>query len=102
MMETHRDLVDAREQVSALEAQLRAVTRSAREMVHLLSNDLTLAVGYVELLQVHPSLPEELRELVQGAADGLETAAHNVERLHRDLRTASETTPGTARGEPAL
>jgi hypothetical protein len=101
MTETHGDLVDAREQVSALEAQLRAVTRSAREMVHLLSNELTLAGGDVELLQVHPTLPEELRELVQGAADGLETAAQNVERLHRDLRTASETTPGALRGEPA-
>lgn len=101
MTDVYGDSIETREQVDALAAQLRAVMRSAREVVHLLSNDLTLAVGYVELLQVHPSLPEELRELVQGAADGLETATHNVERLHRDLRTASETTPRLVRGEPA-
>jgi hypothetical protein len=101
MTDVYGDSSDTREQVDALEAQLRAVTRSAREMMHLLSNDLALAVGYVELLQVHPSLPEELRELVKGAADGLETATHNVERFHRDLRTASETTPRLVRGEPA-
>ncbi len=89
------EVADAREQARALEERLRTVTRSAREAVHLLSNDLTLAVGYVELLQWHAALPPELRELVRGAGDGLATASQHLEQLHRDLRAASEPTIGS-------
>jgi len=83
-------LAAAGEAAHAPDEQLQAAARSARDVVHLLSNDLTLAVGYVELLQVHSALPAELRELVQGAADGLAAASQHLERLHRALRAASE------------
>ena len=95
-----RQVEEAREQARLSEERLQEVTRAARDVLHLLSNDLTLAVGYVELLQVHPALPAEVRDLVQGASDGLETASQNIERLHAGLRPSSQPMSPTASHEP--
>jgi len=88
----HHEVAAAREQVVELEERLQSLARSARGAVHSLSNDLTLAVGYVELLRMHSALPPELRDLVQGAAGGLAAASQHLEQLHRGLRAASEST----------
>ena len=89
------DRAAAGEETRAPDEQFQAAARSARDLVHLLSNDLTLAVGYIELLRAHAALPAELRELVQGAAGGLAAASQHLERLHRDLRAASEPPGGS-------
>jgi len=59
------------------------------------------AVGYVELLQVHAALPADARQLIRGAAEGLATATHHLELLHRDLRAASAPAPRPTEGESA-
>ena len=86
-----REAEAARQQARALEEQLAGITGTARAVAHLLSNDLTLAVGFIELLQAHPALPPELRAFVDGAADGLAAASQDVARLHRELRAAAPT-----------
>ena len=48
-------------------AQLVAVTLAARELAHVLNNDLALPVGALELLNEDPALPPHLRQIVGGA-----------------------------------
>src|SRR5205823_4275032 len=46
------------------QARLDGVRLAAREMAHLLNNDLAVAVGLVELLQGRSDLPPRLREVL--------------------------------------
>jgi hypothetical protein len=90
---SRHEATESREQVLELEERLQSLARSGRDAVHALSNDLTLAVGYLELLRMHSALPVELRDLVQGAADGLAAASQHLDELHRRLRAATGSTP---------
>ena len=54
---------------------------TAGEAKHLLTNQLTLAVGYCELLASNPSLPEEVRAQALGAMHGAQGAAATLEKL---------------------
>src|SRR6188472_2170184 len=46
------------------EARLDGVRLAAREMAHLLNNDLAVAFGLVELLHERRDLPDHLRNLL--------------------------------------
>ncbi len=54
---------------------------SSSEAKHLLTNQLTLAVGYCELLATNPSLPEDVRAQALGAMHGAQGAAATLEKL---------------------
>src|SRR5204863_2199635 len=76
----------AREQEASHRAQeeaarLQGVVLTGRELSHLLSNDLAMAVGWIDLLRDHPDLPPELYEVVGDAAVGLERAVEHLKRL---------------------
>lgn len=62
----------------------------ARQLQHLLSNQLTVAFGYAELLTIHPALPPvllpQLQQVCQAAAD----ATRTLEQLHQLIRALSE------------
>ena len=88
----------AREQEASHRAQeeaarLQGVILTGRELSHLLSNDLAMAVGWIDLLREHPDLPAELREVVDDAAVGLERAAEHLKRLQQVSRVATRQTP---------
>jgi PAS domain S-box-containing protein len=76
-------------------SRLESLTRAARELAHLLNNDLALAVGTTQLLQLEPepALPGQLRQLVDDAAKGLASATEHIEQLQRIARDAP---PGPA------
>jgi PAS domain S-box-containing protein len=75
--------------------RLESLTRAARELAHLLNNDLALAVGTTQLLQLEPepALPDQLRALVDEAALGLAAATEHIDQLHRLARGTPPTPP---------
>ena len=75
------------------QARLEGVQLAAREMAHLLNNDLAVAVGLVELLQQRPDLPPHLRELLDEAAGSLDSAAHHISDFQSVVRVATKETP---------
>jgi signal transduction histidine kinase len=75
------------------DARLDGVRLAAREMAHLLNNDLAVAVGLVELLQGRSDLPPRLRELLTDAADSLDSAARHIEGFQDVVRVAVKDTP---------
>ena len=74
-------------------AQLVAVALAARELAHVLNNDLALPVGALELLKEDPTLPLHLSQLVEEAGAGLASAAGHVRRLQQVVRIQTKETP---------
>jgi GAF domain-containing protein len=74
-------------------AQLVAVTLAARELAHVLNNDLALPVGALELLKEDPALLPHLRQIVEEAGAGLASAAGHVRRLQQVIRIQTKNTP---------
>ncbi|MFN8636788.1 MAG: response regulator [Chloroflexota bacterium] len=74
-------------------AQLVAVTLAARELAHVLNNDLALPVGALELLREDPGLLPHLRQIVEEAGAGLAAAAGHVRRLQQVVRIQTKETP---------
>jgi signal transduction histidine kinase len=75
------------------EARLEGVHLAAREIAHLLNNDLAVAVGFVDLLQTHSDLPEYLRDLMVDAISSLDAAARHIEEMQRVERVVVKETP---------
>lgn len=75
------------------EARLEGVKLAAREIAHLLNNDLAVALGMVDLLQDRLELPPHLMELLRGAAMSLDAAAKHVEDLQGVVRVVVKDTP---------
>ena len=67
-------------------AKLAGVRLAARTLEHHLTNNLTLTIGYAELLAEDPELPERLQEM---AREILENAQACVEVV-RQLRQVEE------------
>lgn len=78
------------------EARLEGVRLAAREMAHLLNNDLAVAVGLVELLQERSDLPPHLRVLLESAVHSLDSAARHIEAFQNVVRVAVKETPAGA------
>lgn len=75
------------------EARLEGVHLAAREIAHLLNNDLAVAVGLVDILHEHAKLPPDLQELLEGAALSLDQAARHIEQLQSVVRVVVKDTP---------
>jgi two-component system phosphate regulon response regulator PhoB len=76
-------------------AQLDGIRLAARELAHLINNDLTVAVGMIELLQTQHllDLPPSLRAVGDQAAAGLGDATRHIEQLQRVVRVETQDTP---------
>lgn len=74
-------------------ARLQGVVLTGRELGELLSNDLTTALGWMDVLRQHPALPPELRAVAEDAATGLDRAVVHLQRLQRVSRVATRQTP---------
>ncbi len=75
------------------EGQLEGVLLAARELAHLLNNDLVVPAGTLEVLQYHASLPPDLRDLVNGAAAALMSATEHIQQFQRVVRIETKETP---------
>ena len=72
---------------------LEGVTLAAREIVHLLSNDLSLAVGAMELMRLQPDLTPNALVLLRQAESGLNAADRHLRSLQKVVRVRTKETP---------
>jgi hypothetical protein len=78
-------------------ARLEGVTLAVRELAHVLNNDLALAAGYLELIQVVPNLPPEVGPMLAEVATGLASAERHIRQFQQVVRVETKETPvGTA------
>jgi PAS domain S-box-containing protein len=82
-------LREARQEVDRLEG----ITLVARELAHLLNNDLVVPVGLVELLQTGRCSPADLPDLADAAATALTAAARHVQQFQQVVRVTTKETP---------
>ena len=54
---------------------------AARTLEHHLTNDLTLTVGYAELIAEDPDLPERLRDMAHIVLESAQAAVQRVRRM---------------------
>ena len=73
--------------------RLEGVTLAAREIVHLLSNDLALAVGAIELMQLQTDLMPHALMLLRQAETGLNAADLHLRSLQKVVRVRTKETP---------
>ncbi|MGE3270070.1 MAG: PleD family two-component system response regulator [Chloroflexota bacterium] len=73
--------------------RLEGVTLVAREIVHLLSNDLALAVGAIELMRLQPDLQPSALVLLRQVEAGLNAAEHHLRSLQKVVRVRTKDTP---------
>ncbi len=66
---------------------------AARELAHLLNNDLVVPVGTLEVLQYQASLPPDLRDLVNSAVAALVNATQHIQQFQRVVRVETRNTP---------
>lgn len=72
---------------------LEGVELVAREMAHLLNNDLSAPLGVIELLQEQVDLPPHLRVMLQHAANGLDAAVEHIRQLQQVRHVAIKNSP---------
>lgn len=74
-------------------AQLEGIQLAAREIAHLVNNDLAVTVGTLDLLRTQDDLPPHARDLLERALAGVNAAALHVRRLQRVQRVITHDTP---------
>jgi PAS domain S-box-containing protein len=88
-----RQAEEALRQAERNEDRLEGILLAAREVGHLLNNDLTIPVGLVEVLQNRTDVPAHLRGLIEEAASGLTRAQQHVRQFQRVVRIETHDTP---------
>jgi PAS domain-containing protein len=81
------------QQAQALEARLEGIVLAAREVGHLLNNDLAIAIVTMDVLHGHPGLPREVTEMAADAASGLAQAEAHIRRFQQVVRVEVKETP---------
>jgi signal transduction histidine kinase len=73
-------------------AKLAGVRLAARTLEHHLTNNLTLAIGYAELLAEDPELPERLQEMAREILENAQACVEVVRQLRQveELRLTQE------------
>src|SRR5919197_3430488 len=73
-------------------AKLAGVRLAARTLEHHLTNNLTLTIGYAELLAEDPQLPERLREMAREVLENAQACVEVVRQLRQveELRLTQE------------
>jgi PAS domain S-box-containing protein len=73
--------------------RLEGVTFTAREVAHLLNNDLAIPVGVLDDFQHRPHVPSDIREALRHAVAKLDLAVQHVAKLQHIVRVATKDTP---------
>jgi len=89
---TAAEAQDGEDSVAA--ARLEGIQLAAREIAHLVNNDLAVTVGTLDLLRTRRDMPAPVLELLDQALAGLSAASGHVERLQRVQRVVTRETPG--------
>src|SRR5919202_231005 len=73
-------------------AKLEGVRLAARTLEHHLTNNLTLTIGYAELLAEDPELPERLQEMAREILENAQECVEVVRHLRQveDLRLTQQ------------
>ena len=73
-------------------AKLAGVRLAARTLEHHLTNNLTLTIGYAELLAEDPELPDRLREMAREILENAQACVEVVRQLRQveELRLTDE------------
>ena len=66
---------------------------AAREVAHVLSNDLQWPMVRLELLQLEPNLPVDVQTMLKQTEAGLIAAAQHIRQLQQVVRVATRETP---------
>jgi hypothetical protein len=74
-------------------AKLEGIRLAAREIAHLVNNDLAVTVGTLDLLRTRCDVPPQVRDLLDQALAGLSAASSHVEQLQRVQRVVTRETP---------
>jgi hypothetical protein len=82
---TPEETAEARDAIVLDEARLEGVRLAARTVEHHLTTNLTLTIGYAELLAEDPDLPERLRDMARQVLDSANQCARVVRQV-RQLR----------------
>ena len=91
---TDRKRVEAAvQEAKRLEGRLEGIILAAREMGHLLNNDLQIPVSTLELLDSELELPPELRAFLDRAKADLLAATQHLSQLQRVVRVETKETP---------
>jgi PAS domain S-box-containing protein len=94
-----RDLTERQQAAAAfaatqrLEGQLDGIRLAAREIGHLLNNDLAQPVVALDVLRRHRAVPAEMRPMIDDAVAGLTAAREHVHQLQQVVRVAIKPTP---------
>lgn len=89
----HEAALNAARHEAEASGQLEGISLAARELAHLLNNDLSVPVGLVELLQDDPYRASALGEMLGEAAQGLDAAIERIKRLQQVVRVEMKQTP---------
>jgi hypothetical protein len=87
---THLEVVESQH---LDDARLDGVKLAAREMAHVLNNDLAVAFGLMEIIHARNDLPAHLRNLLAEAVDSLDVVARHIEDFQGVVRVAVKDTP---------
>jgi PAS domain-containing protein len=79
--------------VQQTEDRLEGILLAAREVGHLLNNDLQLPIGLLETLQRRPDLAPPAREMADEALGWLTSARDHVRQFQRVARVETKETP---------
>ena len=93
MLHEQEQLASTLAETAEARGRLEGVTLTAREIVHLLSNDLALAVGAIELLRMQTDLSPNTMVLLHQAEAGLNAADHHLRSLQKVVRVRTKETP---------
>jgi GAF domain-containing protein len=85
---------------AALNGRLDDLILAARELAHLVNNDLTLPVGALEILLDRPEHPPEIREMLTAAASDLTAAEQHIRGFHQLARGETPGLPGQGHPSP--
>jgi DNA-binding response OmpR family regulator len=78
---------------SQADARLDGVRLAARELAHLLNNELAVAVTSLDILLLRPDLLPDLREQMGEVATYLDAAVRYVAQFQRVVRVETKSTP---------
>jgi PAS domain S-box-containing protein len=84
---------EALQQAQRAEGRLEGVSLAAREMAHLLNDDLALPVLALDVLQEQATLQPDHRHLLDMAISALASAADHIRQFQRVERVAIKGTP---------
>lgn len=88
-----RQIETEREQLLLNQARIEGALLTAREIAHLLNNDISIAFGTIDILRNAEVITPQVRTLIEAADTGLSNAAKHLAQLQQIVRIEIHDTP---------